>query len=178
MSVPTIPDSAALAPEVLQALRNLRLIVRASRRPAGPSCSAAGLGASQLGCLAAVQAAPGLRVTQLAQALDVRQATASNLVDVLERRGLLERRRDTKDQRVVHLHLTAEGRRLAPALPQPATGALPHALGRLEPAALARLNTVLHELVGLMGGETLPAAELWPTTAPTRSKKNPRKRGS
>lgn len=153
MPVPNLDASPALPPDVLQALRSFRLIVRSIKLHFQHVQAATGLSGSQLWCLAAVKASPGLRVTQLADTLGVRQATASNLVDVLERRGLLERRRDTKDQRVVHLHLTSDGLSKTHGLPQPSEGVLPDALSRLEPAALERLNSLLDDLIGLMRTE-------------------------
>lgn len=156
--------SAPLQPDVLQALHHFRVIVRSTQRHFQKVQNTTGLSGSQLGCLAALKAAPGLRVTQLAQALGIQQATASNLIEMLDRRGLVERRRDPRDLRVVHLHLTPLGLDKAQALPAPAAGVLPEALCRLEPATLAALNSLLVEVIGLMkaadpvAGETDPQA--------------------
>jgi DNA-binding MarR family transcriptional regulator len=48
----------------------------------------------------------------LAEALDVSQASATGIVDRMEQRGLVERRRDEEDRRVVRVILTDEGRQL------------------------------------------------------------------
>jgi DNA-binding MarR family transcriptional regulator len=48
----------------------------------------------------------------LAETLDVSQASATGIVDRMEQRGLVERRRDDDDRRVIHVALTDEGRRL------------------------------------------------------------------
>lgn len=48
----------------------------------------------------------------LAETLDVSQASATGIVDRMEQRGLVERRHDDDDRRVVHVALTDEGRRL------------------------------------------------------------------
>jgi DNA-binding MarR family transcriptional regulator len=53
---------------------------------------------------------PRRRVGALAAALDVRQPTISDAVGALERKGLLERRRDRTDARAASLRLTARGR--------------------------------------------------------------------
>jgi DNA-binding MarR family transcriptional regulator len=53
---------------------------------------------------------PRRRVSALAAALDVRQPTISDAVAALERKGLLERRRDRADARATNLRLTARGR--------------------------------------------------------------------
>lgn len=51
-------------------------------------------------------------VGALAATLRLDASRASRLATKLERRGLLERRRDGVDTRVVHLHASAEGQRL------------------------------------------------------------------
>lgn len=48
----------------------------------------------------------------LAEALDVSQASATGIVDRMEQRGLVDRRRDEDDRRIVRVALTDEGRRL------------------------------------------------------------------
>jgi DNA-binding MarR family transcriptional regulator len=48
----------------------------------------------------------------LAEALDVSQASATGIVDRMEQRGLVERRRDEEDRRIVRVILTDEGRKL------------------------------------------------------------------
>jgi DNA-binding MarR family transcriptional regulator len=48
----------------------------------------------------------------LAEAMDVSQASATGIVDRMEHRRLVERRRDDEDRRVIHVALTEEGRRL------------------------------------------------------------------
>jgi DNA-binding MarR family transcriptional regulator len=58
----------------------------------------------------ASEPAPRRRVGALAAALDVRQPTISDAVAALERKGLLERRRDRADARAASLRLTARGR--------------------------------------------------------------------
>jgi len=47
---------------------------------------------------------------QIAQVLGVQPATVSNMVDRLENNGLVERRPDEQDQRLLRIHLTEQGR--------------------------------------------------------------------
>jgi DNA-binding MarR family transcriptional regulator len=149
---------------VLRALRSFRMIVRSIKQHFQHVQEATGVSGSQLWCLVAIQAQPGIRVTQLAQALGIQQATASNLVESLDRKGLLERRRDQRDQRVVSLFLSEAGARIAQAAPQPVAGILPDALERLDPSALAQLNGLLEQVIGLMAlqapdGRDVPLAD-------------------
>ncbi|MGW0005325.1 MarR family winged helix-turn-helix transcriptional regulator [Nocardia grenadensis] len=53
---------------------------------------------------------------RLAAALGIDTAGTTRLVDRLERKGLLHRRRGTEDRRAVGLELTESGRRLTPVL--------------------------------------------------------------
>jgi DNA-binding MarR family transcriptional regulator len=52
----------------------------------------------------------GLTHSELAERLHIRPATVTNALKRMERAGLLERRRDTADQRVSRVYLTPEGR--------------------------------------------------------------------
>jgi DNA-binding MarR family transcriptional regulator len=52
----------------------------------------------------------------LAESLDVSQASATGIVDRMEQRGLVERRRDEDDRRVIRVALTETGRRMIEGL--------------------------------------------------------------
>lgn len=68
--------------------------------------------------LAALAPAQGLPAGALADHLHIRQATATRLVDSLVSAGLVKRRRDRADRRVVRLALSKKGEaRLRDALP-------------------------------------------------------------
>jgi len=69
-----------------------------------------GVSAAGLGVLAALEAEDGLRSGEVAARSWVTPPMVSYLADVLERNGYLRRRRDPHDRRVVHLHLTSNGR--------------------------------------------------------------------
>ncbi|MGH9883992.1 MAG: MarR family winged helix-turn-helix transcriptional regulator [bacterium] len=53
-----------------------------------------------------------LPMHRLADALDISVASVTGVVDRMEVRGLVERRRDAEDRRVVLVHLAAGGQRL------------------------------------------------------------------
>jgi DNA-binding MarR family transcriptional regulator len=69
-----------------------------------------GLSAAGLGVLAVLEEEDGLRSGEVAARSWVTPPMVSYLADVLERNGYLRRRRDVRDRRVVHLHLTNKGR--------------------------------------------------------------------
>jgi DNA-binding MarR family transcriptional regulator len=72
----------------------------------GPEPPLNDLPISQMRCLMTVAFDPGRKMQELAEKLGVQRPALSQLVDKLVRRGLLERRADPTDRRVVRLHLT------------------------------------------------------------------------
>ncbi len=69
-----------------------------------------GISAAGLGVLAALDEEDGLRSGEVAARSWVTPPMVSYVADVLERGGYLRRRKDARDRRVVHLHLTKKGR--------------------------------------------------------------------
>jgi DNA-binding MarR family transcriptional regulator len=136
-----------LALEVLGKFREVyraaKLQLRAAARPAGVS-------GAELWALWELRRDPGLRVSDLAQRLSLRQSTVSNLVERLARAKLLSRKRNDPDRRVVRLYLTRAGARAVASAPGPARGALPQALERLPAVELRRLHAQLDRLIGHM----------------------------
>lgn len=72
-----------------------------------------------------------------------RDPDVTRLVDRMEARGLVERRRDAADRRVVLVRLTPEGRRTVDALDAPVAAMHRRQLGHLAPAELQALSDLL-----------------------------------
>lgn len=62
--------------------------------------------------LAALREGDGRRMGDLSAMTSIDVSTLTRLVDGMEKKGLVARRRDPKDARVVVLHVAPEGRRL------------------------------------------------------------------
>ncbi|WP_019584310.1 MarR family winged helix-turn-helix transcriptional regulator [Thioalkalivibrio sp. ALE16] len=142
-------------------IRQLRVIIRALQGHSRTVERACGISASQLWALWELQRTPGLNVSDLSRRLSVHASTTSNLLDKLEHRGLIERRRPEKDQRIVRLYVTDAGMALldkAPAAPQ---GELNRALHSLPKGCLEDLDQGLDLLVEAMN-TTEPKAGLQP----------------
>jgi DNA-binding MarR family transcriptional regulator len=71
-----------------------------------------GVSGPQRLALRIIELTPGISAGELALALDLHRSTVSGLAKRLEHLGLLTRRTDTSDRRVVFLELTAAGRKL------------------------------------------------------------------
>lgn len=120
---------------------------RRLRRLPAPGLERAGVTPSQVRVLRLLWAAgEPLRVSELARRLDVIPRSATSVVDLLEERGLVERRPDPSDRRATLVALTPSGAKLLRSLRAHRTAGLAELLDRLTPgeqAELARLLTVL-----------------------------------
>lgn len=109
-----------------------------------------GVGGAQLWALSIIHSVPGIGVNGLAEAMDVHQSTASNLVRTLAERGYVIATKAEHDRRSVQLNILAPGTQLLKKAPGPFTGVLPEALARLDPTTLARLERDLSELLAVL----------------------------
>ena len=112
----------------------------------------------------------GARVSRIGERLYLDSATLTPLLKRLEARGLIDRRRSAVDERVVEVHLTADGKRLrrrAECVPRAAFGKT-----GLATAELARLRTALHDLTRTLmdASESMPAPASGPASASRRER--------
>ena len=135
---------------VQSVIRQLRVVFRALQTHSRSIEKACGVSAAQLWALWELHRSPGLSVGELSQRLLIHPSTASNMLDKLEKKAMVERRRMGVDQRVVSLYLTPRGTELLEAAPAPAQGELNRALKALPMAQLAALETGLDALLDLM----------------------------
>lgn len=149
----------------VEALQSLRILVRAAQRHSSwieTQCSVPG---AQLWLMQELQDEPGLSVRVIAEKMAIHQTTVSNMLDTLEKRGLITRRRDSSDQRVVKLALTTDGAALLAKAPTPARGLLPEALSRMDAKSLDNLNNGLRALIGIISmGEEMYGLQPLPFT--------------
>lgn len=148
-------DRAERIRAIVQDLRVVFRVTQAHSKWVEKQC---GVSAAQLWAMSELAANPGAKVSELSRALSIHQSTASNMLDKLEVKGLVKRERAGKDQRVVCLFLTDEGTELLARAPQPAQGAITHALEQLPAGQLDELERGLDALVDAMSGVDLEAA--------------------
>lgn len=149
----TQPDPAA------RVLRQFRVVFNAVKSHFRQVEKLAGVGGAQLWALSVVEACPGIGVKALAHAMDIRQATASNLVRALVNGDLLTIERNGPDRRMVQLHLRPAGRALLRRAPGPFNGVLPAALTRLDPQTLHSLEIGLGRLLEELSADAHAALE-------------------
>ncbi|WP_051311669.1 MarR family winged helix-turn-helix transcriptional regulator [Zooshikella ganghwensis] len=95
--------------EVLVALRR---VTRASHLQSRQLVKTTGLTLPQIILLQAIQAKGKVTIKQIAYEICLSQATVSTIIDRLEKKNLLIRKRFAQDRRKVHCHLTSNGLRI------------------------------------------------------------------
>ncbi len=93
----------------------------------------------QLRALRALETAPEVNLTGLAERLDIGLPTASRLCDRLEAAGMLERSLHPRNRREVQLRLTGQGRRVLGDVARRRTQALAGVLAQMAPTERAAL---------------------------------------
>jgi MarR family transcriptional regulator, organic hydroperoxide resistance regulator len=136
----------------LDVLQQLRVVVRLAGNHAARLERSTGIPGAQLWALHEVAQADGLSVGELALRMRVHQTTVSNLLNRLDASGLVRKERSPDDQRIVHVHLSAAGRKALKSVAAPARGLLPNVLDAMTPAQLRKVHDGLAVLVECMGG--------------------------
>lgn len=114
----------------------------------------------QLACLTAVSRLRQPAVSELAQAVHLHPSTVVGILDRLAEKGLIERRRDEADRRVVKVRATPRGRRQVAKEPSRLRKRLARKLDGLSGRRREQLARALEELVELLGAEDLSAPPL------------------
>lgn len=136
-----------------QVLRRFRLVFNAVKTHFQQVEKKAGVGGAQLWALSIIRARPGLRMNDLAQAMDVHPSTASNLVKALIERELVVASKQGPDRRTVQISILPAGDKVLHKAPGPLTGVLPQALASLDAKTLARLDKDLAKLIAALDAD-------------------------
>ncbi len=148
-----------------EALKKFRIVFSSVKKHFDDIEAKCGLSGAQLWALWEIHKAPGLRASELANALLVHQSTASNLLVKLEEKQLISRERHSEDHRVVNLRLTEKGGEVIVRAPRPMIGLLPDALQRMPEEDLNGLIESMDVLLATMqekdeGGTEKPLSEI------------------
>ena len=125
-----------------------------SRRVTKEVARAYGLTGPQVTVLKMLEGIGALSLSDLSARMSARNSTVTGIADRMERDGLVERKRDRADRRVVRIRLTQKGRALASEIPiesmevfGAALRALDHEERRVLRRVLRRLSDRVAELV-------------------------------
>ena len=136
-------------PAVEEAVRAYVKLMRASRSVLArvePALAACGLTPTQLGVLEALLHKGAMTHRELGRKVLTSAGNMTDVVDKLERRGLVLRTRDAADRRAVRVELTAQGRAMIEDLFPRHAADIARAMAGLSPAELRALGALLRTL--------------------------------
>lgn len=133
-----------------QVITELRRIMRATQLSAKTLARESGMTTSQLIVLQVLRAHGEMTARQIAQSMNLTQATVTSLLDRLQERGWITRERGQQDRRRVHVRLTAEGGQQLERAPESLQQRFITQFAALQPweqsSILAALQRVAHLL--------------------------------
>lgn len=110
-----------------------------------------GVTASQGYTLLAVPGAANVSMNQLSEAMGLANSTMTRIVDQLVHKGLVSRRHDDEDRRVVLIGLTAKGQQVRRALDSERQDLMQRVLGEIPADERATILFALEKLGELIG---------------------------
>ena len=147
---PQIPAMTADMPSSTRVLRQFRVVINAVKVHFRQVEKVAGIGGAQLWALGLLESHPNMSVNDLAQAMDVHQSTASNLVKLLIAQEMVSTNKLGEDRRLVKLSILPKGSAVLNKAPAPFSGVLPDALASLDEHTLLRLEHDLATLITVL----------------------------
>ena len=111
--------------------------------------------ASQLNCLLALHENGPLPPSQIAKHIMVNSSTVTGIIDRLEQKGLVERKRISIDRRVITIQLTGTGRNLAENAPPPIQQRVIDGLKNLPSQEKEQIVHSLQVLTGMLDVQDL-----------------------
>lgn len=149
----------------LRILRSLRRIIRSVELYSKKLATEHSVTGPQLVCLLAIHEGSPLTATQLSKEVHLSPSTIVGVLDRLEEKELVKRRRDDKDRRRVYLHLTPEGERLVESAPSPLQDKLADALESVTELEKVSIALALERIVDLMEVRQVDASPILDTKA-------------
>ncbi|MGW8193032.1 MAG: MarR family winged helix-turn-helix transcriptional regulator [Desulforhopalus sp.] len=145
-------------------LSSLRRIIQANNVHSRQLVRQYGITTPQLLILRQIEAEGALTVSQLAKAISLKQTTVTDILNRLEKKELVHRRRDDHDRRKVLIEETNRGRALLDSAPPPLQERFQDKFQDLKPWVQSMILTSLQLLESLMVEEELSAHTLRSTS--------------
>jgi len=153
----------ALATNSDSVLSSLRRIIQAIDIHSRQLVRKHGITTPQLIILKQIEGKETITVTQLAKQVSLKQATVTDILNRLERKGLVLRVKDTGDRRRVLVKETDAGKKLLEAAPSPLQDTFIEKFENLEDWKQSMILTSLQLLGTLMTEEEISAAPILST---------------
>ncbi len=139
-------------------LASLRRVIHATDLHSKHLSKTTGLTAPQILLLQAVNELEDATSGRLADAMSLSQATVTNILDRLEKRGLVSRERSTVDKRRVHVRLTSVGSEVLRDAPTPLQEQFARQFEALEDWEQMMIITALERVATMMDARHIDAS--------------------
>ena len=153
--------------EVLVALRR---IIRATDSHSKRLSKEFGLTTPQLLILQSIRDLGDVTIRHISNEVNLSQATVTTIIDRLEDRGMVTRRRSEEDKRKVYTALTGEGKKILKNAPAPIQEEFVNSFHELEDWEQSLILSSVQRLASMMDAEKIDAAPLLDVGEPGRPK--------
>lgn len=140
---------------ISEIMQSLRRIFKAIQDYSHEVSSKFGITGPQLWALKTISQNESLSLRDLSERMYLHPSTITGVIDRLEKKGYVTRKRDQVDRRVIYVQLSAEGRRLARRAPNPAQGKMIYGLKNLKKRDLNLIYYSVRKLVEIMEAENV-----------------------
>ena len=131
-------------------VNSVRVLQSVSRRQSSEFIRKHRITGPQLGALRFVSLTPGISMRRLSDSLYLHVSTVSGIVDRLVKRGYIVRKRSDMDRRIIHLEITAAGRRVIKTTPLAGMGLLIHTIDSFPERQLRDVRKGLRIIFDIM----------------------------
>jgi DNA-binding MarR family transcriptional regulator len=149
MAVRTEPD------RIQQVIHLMRKLMQAGERYTKELNKKFSVSAPQVACLLALRDNGPISLSQIARKIMVESSTVTGIIDRLEQKGLVIRKRVSLDRRVITVELTDAGRRLAANAPPPIQHKIVKGLRKIDEGERTQIIEALSRLTGMIDAEDL-----------------------
>lgn len=153
MAKKTVSKKTAIA----KIVQSFRRIFKAIHQYSEEVLKEFGVTGPQLWLLKTLREEGGTSVGDLSEKMYLHISTVSGIIDRLEAKGYVVRKREAPDRRVVTVHLTSAGKRIVDRAPEPSQGKLLYSLQTLSEKEVLEMHDVLQKIVRLMELEQIEA---------------------
>lgn len=141
-----------------EVLVSLRQIMRAIDLHSKKLSKESGLTGPQLILMRSIRELGEVTIRELSNHTNMSQATATTILDRLERNDLVKRVRSVQDKRKVHAHLTDKGRQVLSEAPMPLQQSFINKFQTLEEWEQSLLLSSVQRISAMMNAEDIEAA--------------------
>lgn len=142
---------------ISEIMQSLRRIFKAIQDYSHEVSGKLGITGPQLWALKTISQNGILSLRDLSGRMYLHPSTITGVIDRLEKKGYVRRKRDQVDRRVIYVELTTEGRKLVRKAPNPAQGKMIYGLKNLKGRDLNLIYYSVQKLVEIMEAQNIKA---------------------